>query len=83
MSSTATDETALTARNRSVDVDAARLVYRRFGNLESAAPPLLGLQHFHHLPNAQLRIYADAGHGFLDQYPEQFAGHVNAFLGGG
>jgi pimeloyl-ACP methyl ester carboxylesterase len=21
----------------------------------------------HHLPNAQLRIYPDAGHGFLDQ----------------
>jgi pimeloyl-ACP methyl ester carboxylesterase len=37
----------------------------------------------HHLPNAQLRIYPDAGHGFLDQYPEQFADHVNAFLGGG
>jgi pimeloyl-ACP methyl ester carboxylesterase len=33
-----------------------------------------------HLPNAQLRIYADAGHGFLDQYPEQFADHVRAFL---
>jgi pimeloyl-ACP methyl ester carboxylesterase len=36
----------------------------------------------HHLPNAQLRIYPDAGHGFLDQYPAQFADHVNAFLGG-
>jgi pimeloyl-ACP methyl ester carboxylesterase len=36
-----------------------------------------------HLPNAQLRIYADAGHGFLDQYPEQFADHVRAFLHGG
>jgi pimeloyl-ACP methyl ester carboxylesterase len=33
-----------------------------------------------HLPNAQLRIYPDAGHGFLDQYPEQFADHVHAFL---
>ena len=37
----------------------------------------------HHLPNAQLRIYHDAGHGFLDQYPELFADHVNAFLDGG
>ena len=37
----------------------------------------------HHLPNAQLRIYPDAGHGFLDQYPEQFADHVRAFLNGG
>jgi pimeloyl-ACP methyl ester carboxylesterase len=36
-----------------------------------------------HLPNAQLRIYPDAGHGFLDQYPEQFADHVRTFLNGG
>jgi len=36
-----------------------------------------------HLPNAQLRIYPDAGHGFLDQYPEEFAEEVNAFLNGG
>jgi pimeloyl-ACP methyl ester carboxylesterase len=33
-----------------------------------------------HLPNGQLRVYPDSGHGFLDQYPEQFADHVNAFL---
>jgi pimeloyl-ACP methyl ester carboxylesterase len=37
----------------------------------------------HHLPNAQLRIYPDAGHGFLDQYPELFASHAKAFLNGG
>jgi pimeloyl-ACP methyl ester carboxylesterase len=37
----------------------------------------------HHLPNAQLRIYPDSGHGFLDQYPMLFADHVNAFLNGG
>jgi pimeloyl-ACP methyl ester carboxylesterase len=37
----------------------------------------------HHLPNAQLRIYPDAGHGFLNQYPEQFADHVGSFLDGG
>jgi pimeloyl-ACP methyl ester carboxylesterase len=36
-----------------------------------------------HLPNAQLRIYSDAGHGFLDQYPEEFADEVNVFLNGG
>jgi pimeloyl-ACP methyl ester carboxylesterase len=35
-----------------------------------------------HLPNSQLRIYPDAGHGFLDQYPVQFADHVRAFLNG-
>lgn len=33
-----------------------------------------------HLPRAQLRIYSDAGHGFLNQYPELFAGDVRAFL---
>ena len=33
-----------------------------------------------HLPNAQLRIYPDAGHGFLNQYPELFADDVLAFL---
>jgi pimeloyl-ACP methyl ester carboxylesterase len=32
------------------------------------------------LPNARLRIYPDSGHGFLDQYPEQFADDVLAFL---
>jgi pimeloyl-ACP methyl ester carboxylesterase len=36
-----------------------------------------------HLPNAQLRIYPDAGHGFLDQYPEEFADEINVFLNGG
>ena len=35
------------------------------------------------LPDAQLRIYPDAGHGFLDQYPEQVGDHVRAFLNGG
>jgi pimeloyl-ACP methyl ester carboxylesterase len=34
-----------------------------------------------HLPNATLRIYPDAGHGFLCQYPAEFAAEVNAFLG--
>ncbi|MFH9090756.1 alpha/beta fold hydrolase [Streptomyces sp. NPDC017673] len=34
-----------------------------------------------HLPNAKLSIYPDAGHGFLFQYPAEFAGEVNAFLG--
>ena len=33
-----------------------------------------------HLPNAELRIYSDANHGFLDQYPELFADDVVEFL---
>ena len=35
------------------------------------------------LPNSELRIYPDSGHGFLDQYPQLFADHVNSFLNGG
>jgi pimeloyl-ACP methyl ester carboxylesterase len=34
-----------------------------------------------HLPNATLRIYPDAGHGFLFQNPAEFVAEVNAFLG--
>jgi pimeloyl-ACP methyl ester carboxylesterase len=33
-----------------------------------------------HLPNAKLSIYPDANHGFLFQYPHEFAGEVNEFL---
>jgi pimeloyl-ACP methyl ester carboxylesterase len=33
-----------------------------------------------HLPNAQLNIYPDAGHGFLFQYPAEFAAEVEHFL---
>ena len=32
------------------------------------------------LPNSHLRIYPDANHGFLNQYPELFGDHVGAFL---
>jgi pimeloyl-ACP methyl ester carboxylesterase len=56
MSTTETDETApatvaetgsqLTAENRSVEVDGETLVYRRFGNAQTDAPPLVCLQHF-------------------------------------
>jgi len=34
-----------------------------------------------HIPDAELIIYPDSGHGFLFQYPAQFAAEVNAFLG--
>ncbi|KAB7753184.1 MULTISPECIES: alpha/beta fold hydrolase [Mycobacteriaceae] len=30
---------------------------------------------------AQLRVYPDAGHGFLDQYPVEFGQHIRQFLG--
>jgi pimeloyl-ACP methyl ester carboxylesterase len=32
------------------------------------------------LPNARLKIYADAAHAFLFQYPVEFAGEVDRFL---
>jgi pimeloyl-ACP methyl ester carboxylesterase len=33
-----------------------------------------------YIPNAELIIYADANHGFLFQYPHEFASEVNRFL---
>ena len=33
-----------------------------------------------HLPDAQLIIYPDSGHGALFQYPETFVAHVKTFL---
>jgi pimeloyl-ACP methyl ester carboxylesterase len=35
-----------------------------------------------HLPNARVRIYPDSGHGFLFQWPDQFAELVHSFLSG-
>ncbi len=35
-----------------------------------------------HIPNAQLRIFPDSAHGFLFQYPTEFAVLVNGFLNG-
>jgi pimeloyl-ACP methyl ester carboxylesterase len=32
------------------------------------------------IPDARIRIYPDAAHGFLFQYPDEGAGDVNAFL---
>jgi pimeloyl-ACP methyl ester carboxylesterase len=33
------------------------------------------------IPNANLTIYPSAGHGFLFQYPTEFAAEINGFLG--
>jgi pimeloyl-ACP methyl ester carboxylesterase len=35
---------------------------------------------FENIPNAQLILYPDSGHGFLFQYPELFAENVSTFL---
>jgi pimeloyl-ACP methyl ester carboxylesterase len=36
-----------------------------------------------HIPQAELIVYPDASHGFLFQYPHEFAAQVNTFLGAG
>jgi pimeloyl-ACP methyl ester carboxylesterase len=33
------------------------------------------------IPDAAIRVYPDAAHGFLFQYPAEVAADVNAFLG--
>jgi len=33
-----------------------------------------------HIPNAQLIIYPDSGHGALFQYPKLFVTHTTMFL---
>jgi len=33
------------------------------------------------IPDSRIRIYADAAHGFLFQYPSEVAADVNGFLG--
>jgi pimeloyl-ACP methyl ester carboxylesterase len=37
----------------------------------------------HHLPDARVRVYPDGGHGFLFQWPVEFAGMVTSFLSQG
>ena len=33
-----------------------------------------------HLPDARVRVYPDSGHGFLFQWPVEFAEMVTSFL---
>ncbi|MCJ1359754.1 MAG: hypothetical protein MMC33_009756 [Icmadophila ericetorum] len=35
---------------------------------------------FQKIPNAELHLFPDSGHGFLDEYPVEFAKLINAFL---
>src|SRR3954447_19455370 len=46
MTTTSALDGQLTAENRSIQIDGDSFVYRRFGNEQTDAPPLICLQHF-------------------------------------
>lgn len=50
------------------------------GDNDIMAPTINSYIMSQHIPNAQLILYPDSGHGFLFQYPERFVEHVSMFL---
>jgi pimeloyl-ACP methyl ester carboxylesterase len=50
------------------------------GDRDGAFPVIDSLILYREIPQAQLAIYSDAGHGFHFQYPERFATDLLAFL---
>jgi len=66
--------------NRLADIKIPVLVAQ--GQRDIMIPTVNSFQVSQKLPNAWLLIYPDSGHGFLFQYPEQFAKQANAFLDG-
>ncbi|MET3712535.1 pimeloyl-ACP methyl ester carboxylesterase [Sphingomonas trueperi] len=50
------------------------------GDADAMIPPSLSHLMGGLIPQAQVKIYPDAGHGFLFQHHAEFAGDVNAFL---
>jgi pimeloyl-ACP methyl ester carboxylesterase len=50
------------------------------GSNDIVVPPVNSQILAAHRPHASLRLYPDAGHGFLFQYPTEFAGLITAFL---
>ena len=50
------------------------------GNHDIMIPTVNSFTLTEHLPNAQLIIYPDSGHGSLFQYAGAFTGHVSEFL---
>lgn len=50
------------------------------GNNDVMVPTINSYLMSQRLQNSQLTIYPDSGHGFLFQYPEQFARHTLEFL---
>ena len=52
------------------------------GSNDLIAPTLESVVLFQHLPNAQLSLYPDAGHGSLFQHHALFVSQVDTFLDG-
>ena len=52
------------------------------GNNDIMIPTIKSYILAQHLPNAQLILYPDSGHGALSQYPELFVEHASLFLRG-
>jgi pimeloyl-ACP methyl ester carboxylesterase len=50
------------------------------GDRDGAFPAIDSVVLAREIPNSRLAIYPDSGHGFLFQYPEQFAADVGNFL---
>jgi pimeloyl-ACP methyl ester carboxylesterase len=50
------------------------------GNNDTMIPTVNSITLSEHLPNAQLIIYPDSGHGALFQYAGAFTSHVSEFL---
>ncbi|KAF0318804.1 hypothetical protein GQ607_013936 [Colletotrichum asianum] len=65
--------------DRLKDIKAPTLVTNGHNDIMSPTPNTFTLQQ--NLPNAQLIIYPDAGHGHLFQAPELYAKHLDLFLG--
>lgn len=65
--------------DRLKDIKAPTLVTNGHNDIMSPTPNSFTLQQ--NLPNAQLIIYPDAGHGHLFQVPELYAQHLDLFLG--